>query len=204
MTTCLMENYLGAYVLEALEPAEAEDVRRHLAGCPACADTVRSLEWIPGVLAAVPAQEIDAMERPTLLDGLLARVRRQRRRRRLVLAAAAVVVALAGGITVPSVVPDRHAPVVRASSGAVNAEVSLTARGEGTALGLKLSGVAPGEHCSLVAHARDGRSETAATWVATYTGTADLSGTTAIPRAQLSSLDIVTDDGRLLVRLDVN
>ena len=39
---------------------------------------------------------------------------------------------------------------------------------------------------------------------ATYTGTANLSGTTAIPKAQLSTLDVVTDSGRLLVRIDVN
>ena len=204
MTTCLMESYLGAYVLDALEPAQTEDVRRHIAGCPACAAPLRSLEWIPGVLAAVPAQEIDAIERPTLLDGLLAKARRQRRKRRLVLAAAAAVVAIAGGIVVPSIASNDQPPVVQATNGNVHAEVSLTARGEGTALGLKLSGVDPGEHCSLVAHARDGRSETAATWVATYTGTANLSGTTAIPKAQLTTLDVVTDGGRLLVRLDVN
>jgi Putative zinc-finger len=202
--TCLMENYLGAYVLDALEPAETEDVRRHLAGCPGCSETVRSLEWIPGVLAAVPLQEIDALDRPVLLDGLLAKARRQRRTRRLALAAAAVVLAVAGGVSVPLLTPDESAPVVRASNAGVTAEVSLTARGEGTALGLKLSGVAPGERCSLVARARDGRTETAATWVATYTGTADLSGTTAIPRAQLTALDVVTEDGRLLVRLALN
>jgi len=66
-----------------------------------------------------------------------------------------------------------------------------------------VNGATPGEHCSLVARARDGRSDTAATWVATYQGSADVPGTTAIPIDQLSEVDIVTSDGQRLARLVV-
>jgi len=85
----------------------------------------------------------------------------------------------------------------------VQAAVTLNGRTWGTELRLTLRSVPPGEHCSLVARARDGRSDTAATWVATYQGSADVPGTTAIPIDQLSEVDIVTSDGRRLARLVV-
>jgi hypothetical protein len=43
----------------------------------------------------------------------------------------------------------------------------------------------------------------AATWVATYQGSADVAGTTAIPIDQLREVDIVTSDGQQLARLVV-
>lgn len=207
--TCAMDSYLGAYVLDALEPAETEDVRRHLETCEACRDTVRDLGWIPDVLATVPLHSLADAEQPVLLDRLLASAASERRhrvgRRRFVLAAAAFAVAVAGGASLPLF---QHSPPVSTVRGTdsgtgVTAEVSMTGRGEGTELGLRLSGVRPGERCSLVARATDGRTETAATWVATYTGTADVSGTTAIARNRLDALEVVTDDGRTLVRLAV-
>jgi anti-sigma factor RsiW len=188
--SCATEEYLGAYVLGALDAREEAWVRTHLATCATCRDSLRELEWLPARLGAVPAQDVEALAvealavEPPLLDRVLAASRRERRvrRRRLVLAAAGVAAAAVTGVT---------------------ARVGLTPADEGTRLNLQLSGVRPGERCALVARARDGRIETAATWVATYTGTADVPGTTAIPADQLESLDVVTDDGRLLARLTV-
>ena len=54
-----------------------------------------------------------------------------------------------------------------------------------------------------VAHSRDGRIDTAATWRADSKGTAEVAGTTAIPTSRLSELDVVTDSGRVLVRIPV-
>jgi hypothetical protein len=48
------------------------------------------------------------------------------------------------------------------------------------------------EHCSLVAVGRDGRREVAASWEATYEGTATFDGTTSIPASELASLRIET------------
>jgi hypothetical protein len=220
--TCLMETSLGAYVLDGLEPDESEALRLHLTGCTSCQDVVVDLAWIPSLLRTVPLSEVlrlddapDPRPTPMLLDRVLESMtverhtRRRRRRRGLLLAAAAaLLVALAGGVAA-MVAHDNEVPsagpVVRSVDPRtrVGAEVTMTARGEGTGLQLKLTGVDPGERCSLVARARDGRTETAATWVATYTGTADVPGTTAIAVNQLSELDVVTVDGRLLVRLAV-
>jgi hypothetical protein len=53
----------------------------------------------------------------------------------------------------------------------------------------------------LVAHADDGRSDTAATWVASPQGTASVPGATAIPADDLTELDVVTPNGHQLVRI---
>lgn len=216
--SCATEEYLGAYVLGALDAREDAWVRTHLATCPTCRDSLRELEWLPARLGAVPARDVEALDvealavealavEPPLLDRVLAASRRDRRvrRRRLVLAAAGVAAAAVTGITVVTVDDPAPAPVLQVADArtGVTAQVGLTPADEGTRLNLQLSGVRPGERCALVARARDGRTETAATWVATYTGTADVPGTTAIPADQLESLDVVTDDGRLLVRLTV-
>ncbi len=212
--SCATEEYLGAYVLGALDAREDTWVRTHLATCATCRDSLRELEWLPARLGAVPAQDVEALAvealavEPPLLDRVLDASRRERRvrRRRLVLAAAGVAAAAAvTGITVVAVDDPGPAPVLQVADArtGVTAQVGLTPADEGTRLNLQLRGVRPGERCALVARARDGRTETAATWVATYTGTADVPGTTAIPADQLESLDVVTDDGRLLARLTV-
>lgn len=46
----------AAYVLGALEPAEAEAFRRHLAGCAACQKEVAELEQVTGSLADTTAR----------------------------------------------------------------------------------------------------------------------------------------------------
>lgn len=85
----------------------------------------------------------------------------------------------------------------------VRAAVTLSARSWGTEVRLRLDGVHPGERCSLIAHARDGRTDVAATWAASYRGAANVPGTTAIPLDQLREVDVVTADGRQLARLVV-
>ena len=64
---------------------------------------------------------------------------------------------------------------------------------------LWLSGVPAEEHCRLVAVSDTGEREVAGSWVATYTGTAVIKGTTAIGMSHLSRLLIETFDGRELV-----
>jgi Putative zinc-finger len=215
---CMMETYLGGYVLLALSAEETERVREHLESCPACQAILRDFEPLPPLLGIVSAEQVAALDRPRpdLLERLLRDVHeeqqtpgevRQRRmpRRRVLLAAA--LIAVTAGVGSASVLEhlDRPLTVVQAenTNTGLSAKLSLTPRREGTQLSLSLSGVSPGERCSLIAHARDGRTDTAASWTASYTGTANVSGTTAIAAAQLTSLDIVTDDGRHLLTLDV-
>jgi hypothetical protein len=54
---------LGGYVLHALEPDEADAVRRHLAACPACEEEHGQLTGIPAMLDAAGTVDT-APERP--------------------------------------------------------------------------------------------------------------------------------------------
>ena len=221
--TCAEQTWLGAYVLDALEPDETEDVSNHIAGCPTCQDEVVRLAWIPGLLRTVTLEEIEPLdecstldEHPhsSVLDQLLAASRARRRTPRwrrpvAVLCGLAAAAIIAGAIAIGTggfTHASRHQPVAIRTvdpRSHVQAAVTLKGRTWGTELRLTLSSVSPGEHCSLIARARDGRSDMAATWVATYQGSADVPGTTAIPIDQLSEVDVVTSDGQQLARLVV-
>ncbi|HEX6601084.1 MAG TPA: anti-sigma factor [Solirubrobacterales bacterium] len=69
---------LGAYLLGALEPREAEDFERHLEGCERCQEELR---WLEPAVQALP----EAVERteppPQLREALMAEVREDVRAR---------------------------------------------------------------------------------------------------------------------------
>jgi anti-sigma-K factor RskA len=64
----------GAYVLGALEPAEAERYAEHLRDCPACEDEVRSLR---SVAEALPASAPQVIPAPDLKARVMAEVERE-------------------------------------------------------------------------------------------------------------------------------
>lgn len=255
---CELQTWIGAYVLDALEPEETDAVRVHVSDCPICQDEMVSLAWIPTVLRNVSFDGVEGLDEPesmpaghgrgarnahdnnnddrsgpgrgrsgerehpagaspspVMLERLLARMDHDKRSRRLsrpaaLLVAAAAAAAIGGAATIASGAFDNahRAPAVSAIRAVdpateVSAAVTMTGRTWGTELHLTLSWVAPGQKCSLIAHSRDGRSDVAATWTATYRGTADVPGTTAIPADQLSELDVVAANGKQLVRLVV-
>jgi len=59
---------VGGYVLGALEPAEMEAMRRHLAGCADCAQEQRALATLPGLLDRVEPTEIPPPTPPPALE----------------------------------------------------------------------------------------------------------------------------------------
>ncbi|HMC72543.1 MAG TPA: hypothetical protein VKJ07_25545, partial [Mycobacteriales bacterium] len=73
----------------------------------------------------------------------------------------------------------------------------------GTSMTLWLSGVPSDEHCRLIAISDTGARETAGSWVATYSGTAVIKGTTSIGYQHISKLVIETYDGTELVSTSV-
>ena len=206
---------LGAYVLGALEPTDRSDVDEHLPLCPACRDELAELAGLPGLLGRLTADEVLAgpvRPEPALLERLLAGVARHRRRtrRRLLVAAAAAVVALlsVGGTAAILHSQAPHPRVVRAEGQAVSgtvvrASVGVLGKPWGTELTLRLHGVPRGEHCRLVAVARDGRTEVAGSWEVSYSGDTNLTGATAIHPKDLRSLRVVTSAGQELVDLPV-
>ena len=224
--TCGMEIELPAFVLHALEPEEADAVQIHLGGCGTCRDEVDSLAFTASLLSLLTTQDIERIEEAERADNHTAaggdapsssrgpRIARRahshrppRRRRRTLLAVTAAVLAASstfGAVRVLQHGDRSSSPAVIqavAPNTHVSAAVTLSSRGGGSEIHLTLAGAYPTGWCSLVAHARDGRSDTAATWVADAHGAADVTGATAIPTTELSELDVVTDTGRLLVRI---
>jgi len=153
----------------------------------------------------------EAAHSPAPLERALFAVARERRRSRLMRAAAVAAalvlaaVALVGGPLLDDG-GDNAAPLTAAATDprtGVHASAELTREPWGTRVELSLAGVRPGQHCRLVARAAGGRSEVAATWRAGYLGTAEVPGAVAIPADRLTSLDVLTADDRVLVRLPV-
>lgn len=104
--SCGFTHQDGSYVLGALSPAERRAYEQHLSTCADCAQSVRELAGLPGLLSRVDSS---ALESPpprqpvpeTLLPTLVGRVRRTRRRRAFVTAGvAAAAVAAVAAVTV--------------------------------------------------------------------------------------------------------
>lgn len=143
--SCRFAHLDGAYVLGSLAPAERAEFAGHLRGCDECAQQVRELAGLPGLLSRIPA---DVLEDPppaqpvpdTLLPALVAAAGREQRRRttRLVglTAAAVAVVALAtAGVT--NVLRDDDVPTAAPPA-------TPTATSEPTAAPQRMRAVGPG------------------------------------------------------------
>jgi Putative zinc-finger len=148
------------------------------------------------------------------LERALFEVARERRRSRgaravaLVAAAVLAACAVAGGLLLGGNDGDAPAPTPLTASASdlrtgVHGSAELTREPWGTRVDLRLAGVRPGERCRLVARAAGGRAEVAANWRVGYLGTAEVPGAVAIPADRVVSLDVVTSDDRLLVRMPV-
>ena len=199
---------LGIYLVGALDPRERADVEAHLAHCPACRDELAGLAGLPGLMSRLSTEEVLAGPPPVddaLLERLLtsaARDRKVARQRRWLTAVAAVFVLLAGsigGVTAYRAATAPHWHTVAAASGPVHMTVQLAAASTGTTLNLHLSGVRADQWCRLVAISDTGQREVAGSWEATYSGTAYIKGTTAIPYQHISKLVIETSNGTQLV-----
>jgi hypothetical protein len=192
---------IGAYVVGALSPQAGARVRRHLETCPACRadyqDLVPVRDWLE--LAAPPDGESDGHvpARPPLEP-----LRRRASRARWLWPAAAVVAAVATTAAVIAAHP--AAPVFHGydrASGA-SGQARLRATPGGTQIYLTISGLPAGQRCILVAVSPAG-AEVAGTWNTAYGGTAHVEGTSAIPKSQLTMLEIESPSHRLLLRIPV-
>ncbi len=161
-TSCGHEHEDGAYVLGALSPEERLAFERHLPGCDSCALSVRQLAGLPGLLARVPVEILEAEQPPvpvpeTLLPALVRRARRDQRRRTwltggLVAAAAVIAVGAVGVATLggdddggPEAAPSQDPTTASArimqpvGNEPISGWLSLTEVGWGTRLDLTCS-----------------------------------------------------------------
>lgn len=214
---------LGALVLGALGEQEASEVRAHLRSCAPCRAEYEELTGMPRLMGLVPVAEVAAgppAAAPVVRDVLLQQVAAERsgqRRRRIgwtaigvtaiAAAAAAIGFGLAGGGSVeePEEPPSQVLAGTDSGTG-VWAKVELDGVAWGTRVDLQLSGAAPGETCRLVAVTADGEREVASTWtvpaVAPERGYLSVPGATGLVPELIHTLEVVTSDGRTLLRLD--
>ncbi|MGP4020682.1 zf-HC2 domain-containing protein [Saccharopolyspora sp. 5N708] len=199
----------AAYVLGALSPEDRSAFEAHMSTCDSCADSVRLLAGLPGLLAQVDAHQVSAEPAPSdQLSRLATEVGRTRRRRLLLTASAAVaglLVCLALLLTTP--LTDHPAGAAMTALGAypVQANINLSDLPSGTRVDMSCNyqGGKGGDY-TLVAVQRDGRTSDLATWYAMPDNTARLAMTTPLRRAEIQSLELRIPGGPTLMRLVVN
>lgn len=215
---------VGAYVLGALEDAEATRFEEHLAGCERCGEELEALMGVESLLAEFAAdtpagrREDDLLPEPApeMLDRLVGEVhaaRRTARRKRWYLAAAAAVLIIASPVATVLVVERNGSPPSSVSVSATNratdveAAIVMTDRTWGTDIALTLSGVKGPLECELVAVSTGGTQQTVATWsvpgwgygVPGHPKPLSVHGGTGIPRRNIDHFVIRTLQGSPLV-----
>ncbi|HKC29131.1 MAG TPA: zf-HC2 domain-containing protein [Jatrophihabitans sp.] len=201
MTRCAMDDYLGAYVLDALDDDERAAVSAHLAGCSECAEEVACLAGTVSRLARLTLADVEhALPVPAA-----GRAGRRRVGGRVLagVAAAAACAAIATAAVGTLHGGGGTGTVIRSSAHARDLTATLVVgrRDTFTAVHLSMQGTYPAGPCYLVAHSRKGLEETAASWVSSGWGTAQVNATTTIAPADLAEFDVVTASGHQVIRL---
>jgi hypothetical protein len=214
----------AAYVLGALPPDERRTFERHLAGCVGCAESVRALAGMPGLLARVPMEDVltppeePPEPSPELLPRLLTGVSRRRRRHRFlvggsvglaVAACLALLVVLVTPTLGPGSPPERRMTAL--VSVPIQASVRLADKSWGTQIALRCrytGATKPGSgpyqeqpNYTLVAVDRAHRGHQLAAWELGpgdgYTMTVGVD----LHRSEITALQIRGPDGRAVLTL---
>lgn len=223
MTDCGHQFDDGAYVLGALSPEDRVAFERHLSGCDACAQSVRELAGLPGLLSRVPVGILDPDELTlpvpdTLLPRLVRRTEQVRQRRRWVtggLIAASVAAAVAIGavgatvFTNDNTVSVATAPAQRlAAIGTqpISGWVSLTRVSWGTRLDLtctytNTSPYDPGVTYSMFVTHADGTVEQVASWQALPGKATRVTGATAAAKNTITDVQVRNAAGTTVLDL---
>jgi anti-sigma factor RsiW len=207
---------LGVYLLGALDSSEHAAVEDHLRDCTACRARLAEISGLPPLLERLSLDDVECepLEVPDdLFDRVATQAReehlaatRARRFRRLtaVAAAAVLIVAVAvGSLAVSHHGGTHHGTVAASTNNGVTMKVVLASQASGTGLHVTVSGLPRDEHCQLIAVAKDGSRDVAGRWDATYLGWAQVTGSTSIPRAELSQLVLLGNGGTHLVTVNV-
>jgi anti-sigma-K factor RskA len=200
-----LHEWAGAYALGALDPDDRRRFERHLADCVRCSTEIRALSPIPGLLAQLDADDLDASIRPETADAISRqiqhetqqlRISRNRWRLAAITAAAAIVVAATAAVVIgfDDSTTDPAVAASVTSSLAESTDVTTATRGWGTQIELDLTGLPPRPRYQLWAIDEAGIWSIAATWGPTDTGRAAITGATATPTTELVRLVVTSSD----------
>ena len=202
--TCPETMSIGAYVLGALEASDRHATEEHLATCATCRETLLQFAHLPGLLHAVPVEEIET-EQPEPAPLMLTKKKRPRRRLWVLAAASAAMVGSVVGGVVSGVVgwglvsaPASATWTATDGVGGIDTTAKLTSHGWGTDIELKMKDLKPYEHCMLVVRSRSGTTETAGWWAVNGGSKAQVPARTSIPLQDIVGLDVVTAGDKVL------
>jgi Putative zinc-finger len=207
----------AAYVMGALSDDDRRAFEAHLIGCDACSAAVGSLRRLPGLLATVPASELDPslVDEPppdTLLPRLLREVRRGQVRRRWLASGIAAAVA-ACIIAVTAVVAQsgdgaaagHPVPMAAVVSSPIHATADISEVFWGTQITLHCTydtgGYPTGGVYGLVIKDRDGQTHQLGMWTVVPGKTTTFISGTALKRQQIAEVRIVEPDGTTLLHV---
>jgi putative zinc finger protein len=192
--TCPETMSIGAYVLGALETSDRRATEEHLATCATCRETLLQFAHLPGLLHAVPVEEVETDQSE---PAPLTLTKKKRPRRWVLVAASAAMVSGVLGWGLLSA-PASATWTATDGVGGVDTTAKLTSRGWGTDIQLRLKDLQPYEHCMLVVHGRDGATETAGWWAVNGSHQAQVPASTSIPLQDITSLEVVTSANAVL------
>jgi anti-sigma-K factor RskA len=204
---------LGGYVLGGLDPAERARLEAHLEYCADCREELARYAPLPALLqrAGPPPEPADPEE--SMWSGLAAAARAERAPRRgrgkwmAAAAAAVLLVATAVGVLVADPFAQPGVPFVAVAGAGSSGHGELEARPWGTAVSLRLAGLAglAGDDRFVAwVVSTEGTREQAATWGATPNGAAEVSGASSIPSEQIALVRVTTGGGRPLLEMHPN
>lgn len=202
------------YVLGALSPDDRSAFQQHLRTCGRCAEAVKELAGLPGLLSRAEINDpaADLGPAPDLLPGLLFAVRREQRNRRLLtvsgwVAAAACAVAVVVLALQPRTTPAPAGTLVAMTplNGApVAGQVSLTGVAWGTKIEVKCSYPeaypAPGTYILVVVD-KNGDLERVGSWKVIPGGTSTLNASTDIAAVDIGRLEVRSATDRTVLEL---
>lgn len=201
----------AAYVLGALDEDDRRAFEAHLPTCGDCTRRVAELTDLPVLLSMISAADVEPVDEPvpdTLLPGLLRAARQERRRRRSVIGAlgglaAACVLALAAVLAWPASHSGRGRALAMTATtvSAVQATAELDQVGWGTQIRLVChyqNGYPPATTYSLVVVDISGTDHSAGSWTLIPGQVTRFTSGTALPRDQISELEIVAGSQPIL------
>jgi anti-sigma factor RsiW len=197
---------LGAYVLGALEPDERAEFGAHLRGCATCTGELAEFQGLPALLDRVRPEDLAPVS-VTPSPELFARVsavaapRRPRRGRTWELVAAALIVVVGLGVGITLWASGSAGRTVTATAGPVEVTLTASQAEEGSALDVAVSGMRPGETCTLVAVDSDGRSHPAGNWPTSNAGGGRWQGWADVDPGDLTEVVVLGEGGRELVHV---
>jgi anti-sigma-K factor RskA len=209
-------DWAGAFVLGALEPGERRAFEDHLDGCANCAEEVRSLLTLHGVLSQLDRTDVVAEPDPSIADSIVASARTEqhdlrtsRRRWRVVaLVSAATLLPLITAIGFVIVDGDdgndasdaptwTEGPNVAAAITATEADdtaIYTSSRGWGTEIRVELLGLPQRPQYQLWVVDSNGTWTQSSTWGPTPSGGAAVTGATSVPVDAVERIVVTSQD----------